>query len=165
MRRPAATLAAALVAIGALSACGGGEKDPVASAPKVSSAANSAISSAASAASAASSAGASASSAVASIADEASAEASPTAADMDTMSDAQATCEFLATIYPTLAAVGSPAGALAQLASGYFAFVSTRPGGKLPDAAELDAITSKECPAVRKDVLKVLDAEQFAGTL
>ncbi|MEO6712879.1 MAG: hypothetical protein ABIM89_05550 [Mycobacteriales bacterium] len=142
-------LAATLVAIVALTACGGDTKDPVAAISK-------------SGATAASSATAIASAAVASstVAKESSAVAEEPA-----VGDAQATCEFLATIHPKLVAVGSPVGALAQLAGAYAAFVEKQPGEHVPNASELDAITSKECPAVRQDVLKVLEAEQFAGTL
>ena len=79
--------------------------------------------------------------------------------------DGKATCEFLRATLPTLKAVGSPVGALAQLAIGYATFVEQQPGSKVPDSAALDDMTTKDCPDVRADVLKVLEAKSFAGTL
>lgn len=79
--------------------------------------------------------------------------------------DGKATCEFLRATLPKLKAAGSPVGALAQLAIGYATFVEQQPGAKVPDAATLDAITTKDCPDVRADVLKVLEAKSFAGNL
>lgn len=47
----------------------------------------------------------------------------------------------------------------------YFDFVTQQPGGKVPDSAELDDITTRDCPNVRNEVLKVFAAQAFAGTL
>lgn len=61
--------------------------------------------------------------------------------------------------------MGSPVGALAQLAMGLASWVDKHPDQKPDSAAALDEMTTQKCPDVRKQVLAVLQADRFAGTI
>jgi hypothetical protein len=173
-------VAGTLAALCLLTACGGDD----AGSDAASSASSAATAASSSAADAASSAMEAASSAVTSGLDAASSAATQAASSAseiasDAMSsassmassavpgdaDGKATCEFLRKELPALQSVGSEIGAMAKLVGDYAQFVSEQPGQRLPNAAELDEVTSRECPDVRAGVLKVLGFDKFAGNL
>jgi hypothetical protein len=79
--------------------------------------------------------------------------------------DAAALCAFLETDAPSLESVGSPIGALARFAGDYATWVEKDPSRKLTNSAELDRVTTAQCPQVRSRVLKALGGDSFAAVL
>lgn len=170
MRSSIATLA--VVGVFALSACSGDDKkaDYEDSRPATANAATS-TGSASSTAARASSGGTSgaASSAFSSSSEPVSAPASTPAAAAgggSNRTNAEATCDLLRRNTPKWKALGKE-GTMAQLSIEYYNFVldTSKPGDLPPDAAELDAITTKSCPEVRSELLKIMEVDKFLGTL
>lgn len=74
-------------------------------------------------------------------------------------------CGYLGRDLPRLRAVGSPVGALAQLAVGLSAWVEKHPNQRPARSSSLDAETERNCPAVRKAVLAVLKGDSFSSVV
>jgi hypothetical protein len=74
-------------------------------------------------------------------------------------------CGYLERDLPRLRAVGSPVGALAQLAIGLSAWVEKHPSKRPARSSSLDAETERNCPAVRKAVLAVLKGDSFSSVV
>ena len=72
---------------------------------------------------------------------------------------ATAVCDYLRGELPKLHAVGE-LGAMAQLAVGLANFFDQN--GKVANGAEIDELTTKECPDVRTDALKTIGMGTFA---
>jgi hypothetical protein len=73
---------------------------------------------------------------------------------------APALCDYLRGELPKLQAVGSKVGAEANLAIGLADFFDK--AGKPADGAQMDELTTKECPTVRTDVLAAVGKDGFA---
>ncbi|MFD1324378.1 hypothetical protein [Micromonospora sonneratiae] len=73
---------------------------------------------------------------------------------------AAALCDYLRSELPGLKAVGSEVGAMAQLTMGLSGWYDQQ-GGAVPNGAEIDRLTTAECPQVRTDVLKVAGITSF----
>jgi hypothetical protein len=78
--------------------------------------------------------------------------------------DGKDLCAYLKKIEPDLKAVG-PIGASAQLAMGLADWVEKHPDQKPADSMEMDATTTRACPAVRNAVLKDLDTKTLQEAL
>jgi hypothetical protein len=72
---------------------------------------------------------------------------------------ASALCDYLKGELPKLQSL-SKVGAYAQLAIGLAGFFDK--AGKPADGAEMDELTTKECPSVRTDVLNSIGKDAFA---
>ncbi|MET8152179.1 hypothetical protein ACIBSW_18060 [Actinoplanes sp. NPDC049668] len=70
-------------------------------------------------------------------------------------------CAYLKGEIPALREVGSPVGRHANLAGKLATFFESH--GKPENGAVLDAATKAECPAVRTDVLTLIDVDSFAS--
>ncbi|GIE91067.1 hypothetical protein SAMN06264365_124108 [Actinoplanes regularis] len=70
-------------------------------------------------------------------------------------------CTYLKGEIPALKEVGSPVGRHANLAGDLAAFFESH--GKPENGAVLDAATKAECPAVRTEVLALIDVESFSS--
>lgn len=95
-----------------------------------------------------------------------SGQAAPPATDPPTAqssSEPVSTCDFLTGALPRLRDAGSDLGARAQLNVEWANFLGRQPGTKLMNAAQLDAETARDCPAVRTQVLTVLRVKAFTG--
>jgi hypothetical protein len=78
--------------------------------------------------------------------------------------DGKDLCAYLKKLEPDLKAVG-PIGASAQLAMGLASWVEKHPDQQPADSMEMDATTARDCPAVRKAVLKDLDTKTLQEAL
>jgi hypothetical protein len=70
-------------------------------------------------------------------------------------------CTYLKGEIPALKEVGSPVGRHANLAGKLATFFESH--GKPENGAVLDAATKAECPAVRTEVLTLIDVESFSS--
>lgn len=70
-------------------------------------------------------------------------------------------CAYLKGEIPALKEVGSPVGRHANLAGKLATFFESH--GKPENGAVLDAATKAECPAVRTEVLTLIDVESFSS--
>ena len=73
---------------------------------------------------------------------------------------ATALCDYLRGELPKLQSIGSKVGAEADLAIGLADFVYK--AGKPADGAQMDELTTKECPTVRTDVLAAVGKDGFS---
>ncbi|WP_127508762.1 hypothetical protein [Actinoplanes solisilvae] len=70
-------------------------------------------------------------------------------------------CAYLKGEIPALKEVGSPVGRHANLAGKLATFFESH--GKPENGAALDAATKAECPAVRTEVLTLIDVDSFSS--
>jgi hypothetical protein len=70
-------------------------------------------------------------------------------------------CTYLKGEIPALKEVGSPVGRHANLAGKLATFFESH--GKPENGAALDAATKAECPAVRTEVLSLIDVDSFSS--
>jgi hypothetical protein len=70
-------------------------------------------------------------------------------------------CAYLKGEIPALKEIGSPVGRHANLAGKLATFFESH--GKPENGAVLDAATKAECPAVRTEVLTLIDVESFSS--
>jgi uncharacterized low-complexity protein len=70
-------------------------------------------------------------------------------------------CAYLKGEIPALKEVGSPVGRHANLAGKLATFFESN--GKPENGAVLDAATKAECPAVRTEVLTLIDVDSFSS--
>jgi hypothetical protein len=70
-------------------------------------------------------------------------------------------CTYLKSEIPALKDVGSPVGRHANLAGKLATFFESH--GKPENGAVLDAATKAECPAVRTEVLTLIDVDSFSS--
>jgi hypothetical protein len=70
-------------------------------------------------------------------------------------------CTYLKGEIPALKEIGSPVGRHANLAGKLATFFETH--GKPENGAVLDAATKAECPAVRTEVLALIDVDSFSS--
>ncbi|BCY14183.1 hypothetical protein [Actinoplanes sp. L3-i22] len=75
--------------------------------------------------------------------------------------DATDVCAYLKGEIPALKAIGSPVGRHANLAGGIATFFEKH--GKPENGATLDTATKKTCPAVRTEILTLIDVESFSS--
>lgn len=75
--------------------------------------------------------------------------------------DAKDVCTYLKGEIPALKEVGSPVGRHANLAGKLATFFESH--GKPENGAVLDAGTKAECPAVRTEVLTLIDVDSFSS--
>jgi hypothetical protein len=68
-------------------------------------------------------------------------------------------CTYLKGDIPALKEIGSPVGRHANLACNLATFFESH--GKPENSAALDAATKAECPAVRSEVLTLIDVDSF----
>ena len=68
-------------------------------------------------------------------------------------------CTYLKGEIPALKEIGSPVGRHANLAGNLATFFESH--GKPENGAALDAATKAECPAVRTEVLTLIDVDSF----
>jgi len=97
---------------------------------------------------------------------DSSGQAAPASAEQPTAESSPAplgTCDFLVGALPRLRDAGSDLGARAQLNVEYANFLGRQPSTKLINAAKLDAETTRDCPGVRTQVLKVVRVKAFTG--
>jgi hypothetical protein len=101
-----------------------------------------------------------------------SAGTGPPSADAPTPGDAGATraggsysatdvCAYLKGEIPALKEIGSPVGRHANLAGNLATFFESH--GKPENGAALDAATKAECPAVRTEVLSLIEVDSFSS--
>ncbi|WP_295692374.1 hypothetical protein [Lapillicoccus sp.] len=69
-------------------------------------------------------------------------------------------CAYLQSQIPALTAIGTPAGVQANLAGGLYTFFTSH--GLTPDGMALDDATAKQCPALRTQVLTMMQLKSFA---
>ncbi len=69
-------------------------------------------------------------------------------------------CAYLQSQIPALSAIGTPAGVQANLAGGLYTFFTSH--GLTPDGMALDDATAKQCPALRTQVLTMMQLKSFA---
>jgi hypothetical protein len=74
---------------------------------------------------------------------------------------AEDVCAYLKGEIPALKEVGSPVGRHANLAGKLATFFESH--GKPENGAALDAATKAECPAVRTEVLTLIDVDSFSS--
>ena len=89
---------------------------------------------------------------------------SPTAADANPL-DGAAFCAFLEQDLPALQAAGSAAGALAQFAGDFGAWLDEHPDQKPRTAADLDAASSPTCPDIQTKAVAAMGATSFSDAL
>ncbi len=70
-------------------------------------------------------------------------------------------CAYLKDVIPALKEIGSPVGRHANLAGKLATFFESH--GKPENGAVLDAATKAECPAVRTEVLTLIDVDSFSS--
>jgi hypothetical protein len=74
---------------------------------------------------------------------------------------AEDVCAFLEGEIPALKEIGSPVGRHANLAGGLATFFASH--GKPENGAVLDAAVAAQCPAVRTEVLTLIDVDSFSS--
>ncbi|MEO8267977.1 MAG: hypothetical protein ABI706_20935 [Ilumatobacteraceae bacterium] len=89
---------------------------------------------------------------------------SPTSAEVNPL-DGAAFCAFLEQDVPALQAAGSAAGALAQFAGDFGAWLDEHPDQKPRTAADLDAASSPTCPDVQAQAVSAMGAASFNDAL
>ena len=87
--------------------------------------------------------------------------AAPTSDGVTGSYSAKDVCAYLKGEIPALKEVGSPVGRHAQLAGKLATFFESH--GKPENGAVLDAATKAECPAVRNEVLTLIDVDSFSA--
>ncbi|MFC7532938.1 hypothetical protein [Actinoplanes sp. GCM10030250] len=75
--------------------------------------------------------------------------------------EAKDVCAYLEGEIPALKEIGSPVGRHANLAGNLATFFESH--GKPENGAVLDAATKAECPAVRTEVLTLIDVDSFSS--
>lgn len=70
-------------------------------------------------------------------------------------------CTYLKGEFPALKEIGSPVGRHANLAGKLATFFESH--GKPENGAALDAATEAECPAVRTEVLSLIEVDSFSS--
>ena len=89
---------------------------------------------------------------------------SATAADVNPL-DGAAFCAFLEQDMPALRAAGSAAGAMAQFAGDFAAWLDEHPDQKPRTAVDLDAASSPTCPDVQAQAVAAMGAASFSDAL
>jgi hypothetical protein len=89
------------------------------------------------------------------------ADGKPPAAAAGGSYSAKDVCAYLKGEIPALREVGSPVGRHANLAGKLATFFESH--GKPENGAVLDAATKAECPAVRTEVLTLIDVDSFSS--
>ncbi|MBG0566569.1 hypothetical protein [Actinoplanes aureus] len=85
----------------------------------------------------------------------------PAAPPADGGYSAKDVCAYLKGEIPALKEIGSPVGRHANLAGNLATFFESH--GKPETGAALDAATKAECPAVRTEVLTLIDVDSFSS--